>query len=124
MLPATVFMPGQGAVEVQASVDSGATATFMDSDFVTQWSIPQQQLSPPVLVETIDGRPLRSSPMVAATRPLHMRIGPHIEEAMFYVATVSHFPVVLGLEWLRAHDPQIIWSSGAVQFPEVWIAYW
>ncbi|KAK9396513.1 PEG10: Retrotransposon-derived protein PEG10 [Crotalus adamanteus] len=89
-------MPGQGMVKVQALVDSGATANFMDSDFVTQWSIPQ---------------------MVAATRPLHMRIGPHMEEAMFYVATVSHFPVVLGLEWLRAHDPQIIWSSGIVWFP-------
>ncbi|KAK9395520.1 PEG10: Retrotransposon-derived protein PEG10 [Crotalus adamanteus] len=89
----------------------------MDSDFVAQWSIPQQQLSPPVLVETIDGRPLHSGPVVAATRPLHMRIGLHMEEAVFYVATASHFPVVLGLEWLRAHDPQIIWSSGTVRFP-------
>ncbi|KAK9395660.1 PEG10: Retrotransposon-derived protein PEG10 [Crotalus adamanteus] len=89
----------------------------MNSAFATQWSIPQQQLSPPVLVETIDGRPLHSGPVVAVTRPLHMCIGPHVEEAMFYVATVSHFPVVLGLEWLRAHDPHIIWSSGAVRFP-------
>ncbi|KAK9399651.1 PEG10: Retrotransposon-derived protein PEG10 [Crotalus adamanteus] len=96
VLPATVFVPGQGEVDVQALVDSGATANFMDSDFVTQWSIPQ---------------------LVAATRSLHIRIGPHMEEAVFYVATVSHFPVVLGLEWLRAHDPQIIWSSGTVRFP-------
>ncbi|KAK9399052.1 PEG10: Retrotransposon-derived protein PEG10 [Crotalus adamanteus] len=89
-------MPGQGAVEVQALMDSGATANFMDSDFVAQWSIPQ---------------------LIAATKPLHMRIRPHMEEAVFYVATVSHFPVVLALEWLRAHDPQIIWSSGTVRFP-------
>ncbi|KAK9399643.1 PEG10: Retrotransposon-derived protein PEG10 [Crotalus adamanteus] len=67
----------------------------MDSDFVMQWSIPQ---------------------LVAATRPLHMHIGSHMEEAVFYVATISHFPVVLGLEWLRAHDLQIIWSSGTVRF--------
>ncbi|KAK9395734.1 PEG10: Retrotransposon-derived protein PEG10 [Crotalus adamanteus] len=88
----------------------------MDSAFAAQWSIPQQQLSLPVLVETIDGQPLHSSPVVAATRPLHMRIGPHVEEAVFYVATVSHFPVVFGLKWLRAHDLHIIWS-GAVRFP-------
>ncbi|KAK9395825.1 PEG10: Retrotransposon-derived protein PEG10 [Crotalus adamanteus] len=89
----------------------------MDLAFAPQWSIPQQQLLPPVLVEMIDGQPLCSSSVVAATRPLYMRIGPHVEEAMFYVATVSHFPVVLGLEWLRAHDLHIICSSGAVQFP-------
>ncbi|KAK9399743.1 PEG10: Retrotransposon-derived protein PEG10 [Crotalus adamanteus] len=96
VLLAIVFVPGQGAVDVQALVDSGATANFMDSDFVTQWSIPQ---------------------LVGATRPFHMRIGPHMEEAVFYVATVYHFPVVLDLEWLRAHDLQIIWSSGTVWFP-------
>ncbi|KAK9395736.1 PEG10: Retrotransposon-derived protein PEG10, partial [Crotalus adamanteus] len=95
VLPVTVFVPGQGAVEIQALVDSGATANFMDSAFAMQWSIPQ---------------------LVVATRPLHMRIGPHVEEAVFYVATVSHFPVVLGLKWLRAHDLHIIWS-GAVRFP-------
>ncbi|KAK9399022.1 PEG10: Retrotransposon-derived protein PEG10, partial [Crotalus adamanteus] len=61
--------------------------------------------------------PLHSDPVVAVTRPLHVHIGPHVEEAVFYVATVSHFPVVLGVEWLRAHDLQIIWSSGAVRFP-------
>ncbi|KAK9395737.1 PEG10: Retrotransposon-derived protein PEG10 [Crotalus adamanteus] len=116
VLPVTVFVPGQGAVEIQALVDSGATANFMDSAFAMQWSIPQQQLSPPVLVETTDRQPLRSGPVVVATRPLHMRIGPHVEEAVFYVATVSHFPVVLGLKWLRAHDLHIIWS-GAVRFP-------
>ncbi|KAK9401925.1 PEG10: Retrotransposon-derived protein PEG10 [Crotalus adamanteus] len=96
VLPETVFVPCQGAVEVQALVDSGATANFMDPDFVTQWSIPQ---------------------LVATTRSLHMCIGLHMEEAMFYVTTVSHFPMVLGLEWLRAHDPQIIWSYGTVRFP-------
>ncbi|KAK9395796.1 PEG10: Retrotransposon-derived protein PEG10 [Crotalus adamanteus] len=89
----------------------------MDSAFAVQWSIPQQQVSPPVLVETIDGQPLHSSPVIAVTRRLHMRIGPHVEEAIFYVATVPHFLVVLGLEWLRAHDPHVIWSSGAVRFP-------
>ncbi|KAK9401949.1 PEG10: Retrotransposon-derived protein PEG10 [Crotalus adamanteus] len=89
-------MPGQGVVVVQALVDSGATANFMYLDFVM---------------------PFPSSSLVAATRPLHMRIGPHMEEAVFYVDTVSHFPVVLGLEWLKAHDLQIIWSSGTVWFP-------
>ncbi|KAK9395780.1 PEG10: Retrotransposon-derived protein PEG10 [Crotalus adamanteus] len=96
VLPATVFVPGQGVVEVQAFVDSGATANFMDLAFAAQWSIPQ---------------------LVAATTPIHMCIGPHVEEAVFYVATISHFPVVLGLQWLRAHDPHIIWSSEAVRFP-------
>ncbi|ETE61034.1 Retrotransposon-derived protein PEG10, partial [Ophiophagus hannah] len=92
VLTVSVFVPGQGEVEIQALVDSGATANFMDAHFVMQWSIPQQQ----VLVETIDGQPLHLGPVVSATKPLHMHIGQHVEEAVFYVATVPHFPVFLG----------------------------
>lgn len=51
-------MPGQGDMEVQTMVDSGATANFIDLDFAKQCSIPQQQVKPPVLVEKIDGGPL------------------------------------------------------------------
>ncbi|ETE60708.1 Retrotransposon-derived protein PEG10, partial [Ophiophagus hannah] len=103
VLPASVFMPGVGAVEIQALVNSGATANFMDAHFVRA-----------VVHSSGTGVPAR--PVVAATKPLCMRIGQHVEEAVFYIAAVPHFPVVLGLEWLQAHDPQIVWSSGVVQF--------
>lgn len=54
VLAPTVFMTGQEVVEIWALVDLGAMANFMDSSFAAQWSILQQEVSPLVLLETID----------------------------------------------------------------------
>lgn len=69
-----------------------------------------------VLVETINGQPLRSGSVVAATKPLWMWIGLHVEELKFYMVAAPHFLLMLGLEWLQAHDLQILWSMGVVDF--------
>lgn len=85
-------------------IDSGAMANFMDSDFATHWAIPQQPVTLPVLVETIDGWLLQSGSVLSSMT----RIRAHVDALAFYMAAAPHFPLMFGLEWLQAHDPQII----------------
>lgn len=63
-------------------------------------------------VETIDGRPLGSG---SITRKLVMAAGLlHKERIQFYILPTSHTPLILGLPWLRLHNPQISWREGQV----------
>ncbi|XP_013909354.1 PREDICTED: ras GTPase-activating protein 3-like [Thamnophis sirtalis] len=89
----------------------------MDEAFATKYAVPLCPVDPPMLVETIDGRVLLSGPIKVATQPLRLVIGAHEEAIQFYVTSGLHFPMVLGLAWLQAHDPQIYWSQNLVTFP-------
>lgn len=70
----------------------------------------------PLVVETIDGQLLALGPVTWAVDKLQLQVGTHSEEAEFYLASALHFPIVLGLEWLEAHDPHISWSQRTISF--------
>ncbi|KAG8147134.1 hypothetical protein E2320_022533, partial [Naja naja] len=84
-----------------------------------QYAVPQCPVDPLMLVETIDGRVLLSGPIKATTQPLRLTIGSHEEAIQFYITSSLHFPMVLGLAWLRTHDPQIYWSQNLITFPSL-----
>lgn len=40
----------------------------------------------------------------------------HTEKLRLYVTKLAHYPVVLGLPWLKQHDPTTGWSSNSMLF--------
>ncbi|KAG1952342.1 retrotransposable element [Pimephales promelas] len=66
-------------------------------------------------VEAIDGQPLGSGRVTHITQHIQMRTGAlHMETIQFYVLLTSYTPVILGLPWLRKHDPYIQWGTGQI----------
>ncbi|ETE59916.1 Retrotransposon-derived protein PEG10, partial [Ophiophagus hannah] len=99
ILMTLVFLANSSqGIPVHALVDSGTTTNFMDVAFVAKYAIPQCS---------------------AATQPLCLTISSHEEAILFYLTSGLHFPVVLGLAWLRTHDPQIYWSQNMMTFPSL-----
>jgi hypothetical protein len=45
-----------------------------------------------------------------------MHIGKHIELLSFYIIYSPHYPVILGLSWLRLHNPYINWRTETITF--------
>lgn len=99
---------------MHARVSLVVTMNFMGTTFATKWTVPQYKVAPIILVETIDSHPLQVGPVTTSTKPLQMRMGNHVERLEFYVAAAPHFPILLGLEWLQAHYPQIVWLAGVI----------
>ncbi|ETE58569.1 Retrotransposon-derived protein PEG10, partial [Ophiophagus hannah] len=117
ILVAQVFLANSSqGIPVHALVDSGTTTNFMDVAFAEKYAIPQCSVDPPLLVVTIDGQVLVSGPNKAATKPLCLTISTHEEAIQFYLTSGLHLPLVLGLAWLRTHDPQIYWSQNMIMF--------
>jgi hypothetical protein len=102
--------------QVSALVDSGATSSFIDQTFVAQHNIPVVKKSTPVPVEVIDGRTIAFRAITHETTPLELCIGKHMENFVLSIISTPHHPIILGLPWLKAHNPIIDWRSRTLTF--------
>lgn len=102
-------------VATTALLDSGAAGNFISEEFARRNNISLISCTNSLSVATIDGRPLGSGLITHRTQELQMLTGLlHQETIQFYVLPVSNTPVILGLPWLRLHDPQVSWREGQI----------
>ena len=67
-------------------------------------------------IEVIDGRPSESGKVTHFVE-CSMRINDHYEKRLrFFVTQLAYFPVVLGIPWLKMHDPRIGFASHTFTF--------
>jgi hypothetical protein len=46
-----------------------------------------------------------------------LRLGDHLEKRQFFfVTTLSHHPIILGIPWLKLHDPQLRFGKETILF--------
>lgn len=66
-------------------------------------------------MEAIDVRPLGSGQILHLTQELNMQTGIlHTETIQFYILVTPRTPIILGLPWLRRHNPDINWRMGQI----------
>ncbi len=102
--------------QVSTLVDSGATSSFIDQTFVAQHNILVVKKLTPVPVEVIDGRTIASGAITHETTLLELCIGTHTEKIVLNIISTPHHPIILGLPWLKAHNPIIDWRSRTLTF--------
>jgi len=96
-------------------IDSGATAMFIDQEFCNVHHLPLQKKVKPQSVYVVDGEPIRSGPITHECQ-IPVSIGKHHETVTFQVTTLGQHPMILGLPWLKKHNPEIEWSTHQVMF--------
>ncbi len=108
-LPVKITAQNQ-TIQTTALLDSGAAGNFIDSEFVGQLHLELTPCNSSLAVEALDGRPLGKGRILRLTKPVTLHIGTlHSERIQFYVIRSPTHPLILGLPWLRTHDPQISW---------------
>ena len=106
---------GNTTVKTVSFVDSGADNCFVSNRIVEEYQIPLERLDSQIELVLADGKPAKIGPITHRTLPVQVIIGEHVETRVFLVADLS-YDVILGLNWLRKHDPRIIWSTFQCQF--------
>ncbi len=87
----------------------------MSEDFAHKNNIPLICCLSPLAVEAVDGSPLGSGRITHLTSCLTLVTGAlHQEIIQFYIISTLHAPVILGLPWLRKHDPSISWRDSQI----------
>uniref|UniRef100_A0A8C5PUW8 ribonuclease H n=1 Tax=Leptobrachium leishanense TaxID=445787 RepID=A0A8C5PUW8_9ANUR len=108
---------GEKTVELLAMVDSGASNCFMDFQVAINHGVPLIEKINPISIHVVDGSFLKSGPVTQETAVLSMSVGTlHIEQIQFDLVPTPMFPLILGLPWLRLHNPTIDWETGKFIF--------
>ena len=102
--------------ETVSLVDSGCTAlAFADhQSVVSKFRLVTKRLARPRSLRLADGA-VKSTVTHYFTTRIH--IGPHTEIIPIYVSNLGkENPVILGLPWLKRHDPTCLWSDMRIVF--------
>ncbi|KAF9796506.1 hypothetical protein IEO21_10991 [Rhodonia placenta] len=95
-------------------VDSGATTKFINKRFITENRVRTRKLKEPIPLYNIDGT-LNKDGSISEVAVLQMQIGDHVEKTVFTVTDIGPEDVIVGLDWLREHNPEIDWESGSLK---------
>jgi len=99
---------------VKALLDSGATRSFIDRDFVCSKEINTQALSRNILVFNVDGSP-NEAKQISEVVDVLLRYKTHSERMLLAVSGLGKQSLILGYNWLKDHNPKIDWEKGEVE---------
>ena len=97
-------------------VDSGATALFINKQFVKQNNMEMHSLRNPIVLYNIDGSINKAGSLTDFVR-LTLTIGSHTDTHDFLVTDLGPENLILGLPWLKKVNPVIDWESGEMELP-------
>jgi hypothetical protein len=103
-------------IQTHALIDCEATGiAFMDQDFARPHKVPLKELKERKQVEVIDGRTIESGDITHLAE-VGINIQDHKERIPMFVTKLGHYPIVLGIPWLRLHDVAVRFASNTVTF--------
>ena len=103
------------SVTINAMIDSGATEDFIDREVCNKHGIKMIKAKNPREIYLADGKPSAMGPVTHMTK-VPMDISSHRELATFQVANLQNQDVILGMPWLREHNPTIDWNDKRITF--------
>lgn len=110
-LPVSCQLSGR-IVSVTAIIDLGTCSCFTDLSFAVQQHISLQTRGQGLTVFLADGSCIKPGLVTKETPPILTITSNNYHELLRLDAMSSPlFPVILGLPWLKAHNPQIDWNS-------------
>jgi hypothetical protein len=118
ILPVTLEEPRKRLdLPTYALLDTGAEGYgFVDQGWVQDQKLELLPLKEPIGLVTFDGREQECGKMTHYVQ-MDMRIQDHFEKnAKFYVVQLAHYPVVLGVAWMKIHDPLIRFAAHNIAF--------
>jgi hypothetical protein len=103
-------------ISTHALIDCGATGiAFMDQDFGRHHQIPLEELNEKKQIEVIDRRPIKSGDITYIAN-VGIKIQEHNEQLPMFITKLGHYPIVLGIPWLRLHDVAVRCASNTIAF--------
>ena len=102
-------------VTINAMIDSGATEDMIDSEVCKKHGIKMIKAKNPREIYLADGKPRAMGPVTHLTK-VSMDISSHRVLATFQVANLQHHEAILGIPWLREHNPTIDWKEKKITF--------
>lgn len=98
-------------------VDSGATGNFIDTTVAREQGLRIRKKPQPYRLFAVNGGEIGTEKGMVTheTRILQMRTQEgHVEDIVFDVVAMGTHMAILGMPWLRLHNPKIDWTRGTI----------
>jgi len=99
---------------VKALLDSRATGSFIDRDFVCSKGINTRTLSRNILVFNVDGFPNEAG-QISEVVDVLLCYKTHSERMLLAISRLGKQSLILGYNWLKDHNPKVDWEKGEVE---------
>jgi len=99
---------------VKALLDSGATGSFIDKDFVRSKEMNTRTLSRNIPVFNVDGSPNEAG-RISEVVDVVLWYKTHSERMLLAVSGLGKQSLILGYDWLKDHNPKIDWEKREVE---------
>ena len=100
-------------IEVKTLWDCRARGIFIDQNFAQKNNLRKTKLEQPIRARNMDGTDNKQGTICFYT-DLDIKIGDRTFQERFYITRLGNLKVILGLPWLRKHNPEIDWEKGTV----------
>jgi hypothetical protein len=115
ILPITLEI-GKKAILTYAMTDSGAEGKgFIDRSWADSHGLPLRKRKNPFGIVTFEGD-MSVKGIVTHYIETTMRVEDHLETIRLNVTQLAHYLVILGMPWLKQHDPKIGFASHTLTF--------
>ncbi|CAG8642116.1 9174_t:CDS:2, partial [Cetraspora pellucida] len=111
-----IYLSNGTQTSMQALVDSGASACFLDFSLAQELNLPILKKKSLLTVEIVDSWELSSESVIHETGPISVYLQEHYEEITFNLISSSYYKVILRLPWLTVHNPEINWHERTITF--------
>lgn len=98
-------------------VDSGATGTCINKEYVEKHELETRKLPIPAPVYNANGT-LNEGGAIESYVEVRLVIGDHAEKIKMAVVNLGKTDFFLGLDWLRYHNPNIDWEQSTLMFDQ------
>jgi len=99
---------------VEALLDSGATGSLIDRDFVCSKEMNTRTLSYNIPVFNVDSSPNEAG-QISEVVDVVLRYKTHSERMLLAVSGLGKQSLILGYDWLKDHNPKIDWEKKEVE---------
>jgi len=98
---------------VEALLDSGATESLINRDFVHSEGMNTWTLSHNIPVFNVDGSPNKAG-QISEVVDIVLRYKTHSKRILLAISGLGKQSLILGYDWLKDHNPKIDWEKGEV----------
>ena len=102
-------------VQPFALLDSGAYLCFMHNRFIQDHKLAMRLLKRQVRVFNADATENKKGLITHYAR-CQVRIGNHTSWQSFLIAEIGHHDIIIGMSFLREHNPEIDWKEQKINF--------
>ena len=100
-------------VDMLALIDSGATGEFIGEETAEKLGAQRIPLQTPMKVYNVDGTKNKTG-MITHCTWLKLLIGTSTINTRFLISGLGKQEMILGLPWLKFHNPNIKWKEGTI----------